>query len=128
MALKITKQEYTKLIEQDLDILRKHLPDSPENDHIRLVLCNSIDMHYPSDGKQPQSENGKLPIPHVSGSLPFKDDVELAKWMHDTYEEVALEIGWETQPKCKTQFDKLPTENKITMIEVAGRLLTKLRQ
>ena len=68
MALKITKQEYSKLINEDLEILRQYLPDSPEHDHIRLVLCNSIDMHYPSESNKPKSEHGKLPIPHVSKS------------------------------------------------------------
>jgi len=49
MGLKITKKEYEKIIVKDLEILRKYLPDSPENDHIRLVLTNSIDMHYPCE-------------------------------------------------------------------------------
>ena len=51
MTLKITKEEYTKLIEEDLEYLRKHLPDNQISDHIKLVLRNSIDMHYPPQDK-----------------------------------------------------------------------------
>lgn len=47
MTLSINKKAYTELIHQDLEILNKYCKDSPELDHIRLVLCNSIDMHYP---------------------------------------------------------------------------------
>jgi nucleoside diphosphate kinase len=47
MSLSINKKAYTELIEQDLKLLNKNCKDSPELDHIRLVLCNSIDMHYP---------------------------------------------------------------------------------
>ena len=48
---------------------------------------------------------------------------ELAKWLHDNYEEVAKEKEWNTQENCKVEFDTLPNENKQTMIEIAQRLL-----
>jgi len=51
MSLTINKEAYTKLIEQDLKVLDKNCKNSLELDHIKLVLCNSIDMHYPE--KQP---------------------------------------------------------------------------
>ena len=48
---------------------------------------------------------------------------ELAKWLHDNYEEVAKEQNWNTQQNCKVEFDTLPDANKRTMIEIADRLL-----
>ena len=51
------------------------------------------------------------------------DKIELAKWLHDNYEEVAKQQGWNTQEKCKVEFATLPDANKQTMIDIAGRLL-----
>lgn len=51
------------------------------------------------------------------------DKLELAKWLHDNYEEVAKTKGWNTQENCKVEFDTLPDANKSTMIEIADRLL-----
>lgn len=51
------------------------------------------------------------------------DKIELAKWLHDNYEEVAKEQNWNTQENCKVEFDTLPDANKRTMIEIADRLL-----
>ena len=51
------------------------------------------------------------------------DKIELAKWLHDNYEEVAKEQNWNTQENCKVEFDTLPDANKQTMIKVAERLL-----
>lgn len=48
---------------------------------------------------------------------------QLAKWLHDNYEEVAKEKEWDTQENCKVEFDTLPDANKQTMIEIAQRLL-----
>ena len=52
MALKITKQEYEKLIYEDYQFLNKHCPQGPYLDHIKIVLADSIDKHYPSEGSQ----------------------------------------------------------------------------
>lgn len=51
------------------------------------------------------------------------DKIELAKWLHDNYEEVAKEQNWNTQKNCKVDFDTLPEANKRTMIEISHRLL-----
>ena len=51
------------------------------------------------------------------------DKLELAKWLHDNYEEVAQSKGWDTQKNCKVEFDNLPDTNKRTMIEIADRIL-----
>jgi hypothetical protein len=49
--------------------------------------------------------------------------LELAKWLHDNYEEVARKENWNTQENCKVEFDTLPDANKRTMIKMAERLL-----
>jgi len=49
--------------------------------------------------------------------------IELAKWLHNNYEEVAKDENWNTQDNCKVEFDTLPDANKRTMIEIAERLL-----
>lgn len=50
-------------------------------------------------------------------------NTELAKWLHDNYEQVAKDKDWNTQENCKVKFDTLPDANKRTMIEIADRLL-----
>ena len=47
---------------------------------------------------------------------------ELAKWLHDNYESLAKEKNWQTQDKCKVEFDDLPSENKELMLSLADRL------
>ena len=47
MSIKIDKSAYEKLIKEDLDFLNKHCPDGLELDHIKLIVCSSIDWHYP---------------------------------------------------------------------------------
>ncbi len=48
MSIKISKKSYEKLIKEDLEFLNKHYSDSPELDHIKLILCSSIDWYYPN--------------------------------------------------------------------------------
>lgn len=49
MTMKISKEAYEKLIKEDLDFLNKHCPDNLELDHIKLILCSSIDWYYPKE-------------------------------------------------------------------------------
>jgi hypothetical protein len=51
---------------------------------------------------------------------PIKD---LAVFMHSTYELIAKQKGWDTQKKTQVVFNKLPKENKETMLELAKRIL-----
>jgi len=48
---------------------------------------------------------------------------ELAKFMHDRYETLSKDEGWETQNECKVDFDKLPEKNKRVMLGVAGSVV-----
>ena len=47
MSITLNKDAYKQLIQQDLDFLNKHCPDTPELDHIKLLVCKSIDDLYP---------------------------------------------------------------------------------
>lgn len=52
--------------------------------------------------------------------------LELATWLHDTYEEEAKKEGWDTQKSCKDlPFDELPPKNRRVMIIVALKLLDR---
>lgn len=51
MSIKISKEAYEKLIKEDLDFLNEHCPDIPELDHIKVIICSSIDWYYPEKAK-----------------------------------------------------------------------------
>lgn len=44
---------------------------------------------------------------------------DLAKYMHDEYEKISKELGWNTQDECKVEFKDLPEDNKKVMCQVA---------
>ena len=55
-----------------------------------------------------------------------EQEIELAHWMHDTYEKLASEMEWETQKSCKGKpWQELPIKNRATMLRLARRLIEK---
>ena len=57
----MTKEAYKKLIQEDLDFLNKHLSKfegSLELDHIKLIICSSIDWYYPEQ-KEGHAQNNR---------------------------------------------------------------------
>ncbi len=52
-------------------------------------------------------------------------EYDLAKWMHEQYEEISKKKSWETQKNCRVEFKDLPKENKAVMIELAKRIIDK---
>jgi len=52
---------------------------------------------------------------------------ELAKWLHDSYEEIAKKKNWNTQKSCKVEFEDLPEENKSVMMSMARKIHKNLR-
>lgn len=48
---------------------------------------------------------------------------QLAKWLHDNYEQLAKANDWQTQSITRVEFDNLPAENKSTMIALADKML-----
>lgn len=53
----------------------------------------------------------------------FNDPLKMAEWMHNNYEEIALNNGWKTQENCQVPFCDLPKENKETMLELCDRFI-----
>lgn len=47
----------------------------------------------------------------------------LARYFHETYESLAPEHGWETQPRSRKQWDEVPVENRSLMVAVAKEVL-----
>ena len=47
---------------------------------------------------------------------------ELATWLHNNYEDTSKRFNWNTQKKCKVDFDDLPEENKKVMISMARKI------
>ncbi len=44
---------------------------------------------------------------------------DLARWLHNNYERISKDIGWDTQKDCKVEFDDLPKKNKSVMLRMA---------
>jgi hypothetical protein len=51
---------------------------------------------------------------------------ELAEWLHNTYESIAREKGWETQKETQVKFKDLPQANKSVMLGLAECILINL--
>ena len=66
----------------------------------------------------------KLKLLGIGGvSKRFSSAEKMAEWLHNNYEEIALNNGWKTQEDCQVPFCDLPKENKQTMIKVCERFL-----
>ena len=64
--MKLNKRAYMKLIHEDLEYLNEHCEEgSIEKDHIRYVLCNSIDLLYP---KQLNEKDVKQRCPYCKST------------------------------------------------------------
>lgn len=58
-------------------------------------------------------------------------DIErIAKQFHDAYERRAEDFGWDTQDRCKVEWEDLPEANRLTMMavvqEVVGPILQEI--
>ena len=61
------------------------------------------------------------------GDIFYSYDIwKLARFMHDEYEKIAKEKGWQTQKQCRVIFEDLPEKNKVTMLELVSRALVHL--
>lgn len=52
----------------------------------------------------------------------IRNNKMFAEWLHNTYEQLAREEGWNTQEKTKVGFNKLPKENQRVMLRLAIRI------
>lgn len=53
---------------------------------------------------------------------------ELARFMHERYEEIAKEEGLENQDKTKVDFDELPEARKETLFRLAEEIMDKIAE
>lgn len=83
---------------------------NPDNDNIAQF---AEDYH--------KAKLNLLTIPVVKHR--FSTPEKMAEWLHNNYEEIALNNGWKTQDDCQVPFCDLPTENRLTMIELCIRYL-----
>lgn len=58
----------------------------------------------------------------------YIDAEKLAIFMHNTYEKSAKELGWDTQEKCKVEFEDLPEKNRQVMLFVAEEVIKFMEQ
>jgi len=56
----------------------------------------------------------------------IKNNEMFAEWLHNTYEQLSKEEGWNTQKKTQVKFNDLPKENKEVMNDLAQIILTNL--
>ena len=49
----------------------------------------------------------------------------IARHFHETYERLAPEFGYETRQESRTDWSKVPPENKALMVAVTQELLDK---
>lgn len=52
----------------------------------------------------------------------IKNSKMFAEWLHNTYEQLSKEEGWNTQEKTKVEFKNLPKENQRVMLRLAVRI------
>lgn len=56
-----------------------------------------------------------------------RDAVQVARFFHDTYEELAPSFGYDTRPETKVAWDDLPAENRKLMIATTIVVLARMR-
>ena len=88
----------------------------PKRELVKMCFPNM----KPTDGKiiQVKVTEIKKRMEEIKGI----DVYEMAKEFHRIYEEEADKMGWGTQDKCKTTFDKLPKSNQATMLRTCARM------
>lgn len=51
------------------------------------------------------------------------DKIELAEILHNEYERLSKIYNWDTQEKCKVEFNNLPKNNKKVMLWLSEFIL-----
>ena len=52
--------------------------------------------------------------------------IQIAEWLHDSYESISENKGWDTQKNCKVPFKELPDSNKMVMLEMANLIIANI--
>ena len=107
----------------DVDkVYKKHKED--------LKIIRDFEKRVLEDAKEEQLDklnNTKEQSIRVKMEITLTKEIspieELTKFMHKEYEKIAKIKGWETQKKSRVSWNKLPKENKETMLEVSKKIL-----
>lgn len=89
--------------------------------HVEKETDNWVTIHLPNSGMIIDIAKKDLKIVY-----PRMTAMDLAKFMHYTYEDMANRVGWETQENCRVPWEELPITNQATMFGVACAVLEKL--
>lgn len=60
MGIKLSKSAYELIIHEDIETVKKHIPDCLEKGHIIDVLMGSIDYSYSKEMSELEAENRRL--------------------------------------------------------------------
>jgi hypothetical protein len=100
-------------------------------------LAKSIKDYFEHDKEPNKPESKKsvtdyllnyaVNIPEPEKPEPQGRVEELAKFMHDVYEDKSKSVGWSTQESCRVDWDDLPVTNKIVMRYVAYNVMQLLK-
>jgi len=75
-----------------------------------------------------KQKNRKNILAFVSSESYESNRLNVAEFLHNTYEDLAKEVGWKTQKSCRVKFNDLPEANKKVMLGMADAvILLKLR-
>ena len=94
--------------------------DKQAIEYIKTFLIHSLDQI-----RQETLEEVLKMLPEEANRTEISDKsiINLAKFIHETYENKARLYKWETQEKSRVDFDKLPPENAKTMLAVSKDIL-----
>lgn len=81
-------------------------------------------MTGPSVAPQPEASAALL----ANHGVPEQHVEYLAAVMHSAYEDEAARVGWATNPRSKTSWDRVPEENKQAMRAGVRAMLAVLSQ
>jgi len=58
----------------------------------------------------------------------MKTDEQIAKELHDAYEQYSKNAEWKTQKECQVKFEDLPEKNQIVMVSIAKLIKLWIRE
>lgn len=94
------KEKWDKLVDKNSDEIAEY---------IEACVDSKVSQNYVAKDKLP-------------------DIYELAKFMHEEYENSARLFGWESQEKCRVPFNELPEANMKTMLSVATVIKQRIEE
>ena len=111
-TMKISQKSYTELIEKDMAVVNKHVPDGLEKDHINLVLATSIDTYYPqkTEAKPKDIPDSLMNAASEYASQWFKND------QHDHEEHYTAGQHFISGAQWQTQNQRISNEKTVEQL------------